>query len=258
MDRFGLLSHHHHHHKSQGQGGGKEESTVLVLDPSIAFLYCFFLLAIVMAAICFNFRRRSQAVRVDLRLVQVKRPCDKTFLMTNDLLTGAARAPASFLYEAFLRGAAAKVWRNPTGGSWGSSAKLMNCLTWKSHFQQKFDIGGIQSNRNEIESLFHPCLFCVEIILLFIFFQCLKVSGPQDAKVSRSRISHKFKENMWRYIVVYPLCAAGGLTDLIRQSKDEQPDADEEIHPVFTLRAIIIIHLNEYCKRIIWDQFGLE
>ena len=109
MDRFGLLSHHHHHHKSQGQGGGKEESTVLVLDPSIAFLYCFFLLAIVMAAICFNFRRRSQAVRVDLRLVQVKRPCDKTFLMTNDLLTGAARAPASFLYEAFLRGAAAKV-----------------------------------------------------------------------------------------------------------------------------------------------------
>merc|ERR1712208_270236 len=69
MDRFGLLSHHHHH-KSQGQGGGKEESTVLVLDPSIAFLYCFFLLAIVMAAICFNFRRRSQAVRVDLRLVQ--------------------------------------------------------------------------------------------------------------------------------------------------------------------------------------------
>ena len=186
MDRFGLLSHHHHHHKSQGQGGGKEESTVLVLDPSIAFLYCFFLLAIVMAAICFNFRRRSQAVRVDLRLVQVKRPCDKTFLMTNDLLTGAARAPASFLYEAFLRGAAAKVWRNPTGGSWGSSAKLMNCLTWKSHFQQKFDIGGIQSNRNEIESLFRPCLFCVEIILLFIFFQCLKVSGPQDAKVSRS------------------------------------------------------------------------
>ena len=121
-------------------------------------------------------------------------------------------------------------------------------------FQQKFDIGGIQSNKNEIESLFHPCLFCVEIILLFIFFQCLKVSGPQDAKVSRSRISHKFKENMWRYIVVYPLCAAGGLTDLIRQSKDEQPDADEEIHPVFTLRAIIIIHLNEYCKRIIWDQ----
>ena len=108
MDRFGLLSHHHHH-KSQGQGGGKEESTVLVLDPSIAFLYCFFLLAIVMAAICFNFRRRSQAVRVDLRLVQVKRPCDKTFLMTNDLLTGADRAPASFLYEAFLRGAAAKV-----------------------------------------------------------------------------------------------------------------------------------------------------
>ena len=66
-------------------------------------------------------------------------------------------------------------------------------------FQQKFDIGGIQSNKNEIESLFHPCLFCVEIILLFIFFQCLKVSGPQDAKVSRSRISHKFKENMWRW-----------------------------------------------------------
>ena len=131
MDRFGLLSHHHHHHKSQGQGGGKEESTVLVLDPSIAFLYCFFLLAIVMAAICFNFRRRSQAVRVDLRLVQVKRPCDKTFLMTNDLLTGAARAPASFLYEAFLRGAAAKVWRNPTGGSWGSSAKLMDPLSHK-------------------------------------------------------------------------------------------------------------------------------
>ena len=60
---------------------------------------------------------------------------------------------------------------------------------------------------------------------------------------------------MRRNIVVYPLlCAAGGLTDLIRQSKDEQPDADEGIHSVFTLPAIIIIHLNEYCKRIIWDQ----
>ena len=73
MDRFGLLSHHHHHHKSQVQDGEeKEESTVLVLDPSIAFLYCFFLLAIVFAAICYNFRRRSHALRLDLRLVQVK------------------------------------------------------------------------------------------------------------------------------------------------------------------------------------------
>ena len=73
MDRFGLLSHHHHHHKSQVEDGEeKEESTVLVLDPSIAFLYCFFLLAIVFAAICYNFRRRSHALRLDLRLVQVK------------------------------------------------------------------------------------------------------------------------------------------------------------------------------------------
>ena len=73
MDRFGLLSHHHHHHKSQVQDGEeKEESTVLVLEPSIAVLYCFFLLAIVFAAICYNLRRRSHALRLDLRLVQVK------------------------------------------------------------------------------------------------------------------------------------------------------------------------------------------
>ena len=71
MDRFGLLSHHHHH-RSQVQDREEEESTVVVLDPSIAFLYCFFLLAIVLAAICFNLRRRSNNLRVDLRLVQVK------------------------------------------------------------------------------------------------------------------------------------------------------------------------------------------
>ena len=71
MDRFGLLSHHHHHKNQVQDGEEKEESTVLVLDPSIAFLYCFFLLAIVLAAICFNLRRRSN-LTVDLRLVQVK------------------------------------------------------------------------------------------------------------------------------------------------------------------------------------------
>ena len=72
MDRFGLLSHHDHHHKSPVEDREKEESRVLVFDPSIAFLHCLFLLAIVFAAICSNLRHRSNSLRVDLRLVQVK------------------------------------------------------------------------------------------------------------------------------------------------------------------------------------------
>ena len=103
MDRFGLLSHHHHHHhhhRSEVQGKEEEEeSTVLVLDPSIAFLYCFFLLTIVLAAICFNLRRRSNSLTVDLRLVQVKvENAEKIHLV----VTGAASAPSSILHETLL------------------------------------------------------------------------------------------------------------------------------------------------------------